>query len=168
MLLEAFQCHTVVKVLTWSSATINFTRASCSIEMENTGMVIPLHGQSCGQVSPTLGEGGGGSKESLCPSLIASWRVLNMYPTLKALRTAVTHQTCLVLWTWRKLANETNAKNAPKICWKIVLTWGIQTALAIHITQSQDYPYAKNEYKLVVAIYRTRMTILEQEMTADV
>jgi len=28
----------------------------------------------------------------------------------------VTHQTCLVLWTWRKLANETNAKNAPKIC----------------------------------------------------
>jgi len=29
---------------------------------------------------------------------------------------AVTHQTCLVLWTWRKLADETNAKNAPKIC----------------------------------------------------
>jgi len=28
----------------------------------------------------------------------------------------VTHQTCLVLWTWRKLADETNAKNAPKIC----------------------------------------------------
>jgi len=81
---------------------------------------------------------------------------------------AVTHQTCLVLWTWRKLADETNAKNAPKICWKIVLTWGIQTALAIHITQSQDYPYAKDEYKLIVAIYRTRMTILEQEMTADV
>ena len=24
----------------------------------------------------------------------------------------VTHQTCLVLWTWRKLADETNAKNA--------------------------------------------------------
>jgi len=62
----------------------------------------------------------------------------------------------------------TNAKNAPKICWKIVPTWGIQTALTIHIMQSQDYPYAKNEYKLVVAIYRTRMTILEQEMTADV
>jgi len=76
------------------------------------------------------------------------------------------HQTCLVLWTWRKLADETNAKNAPKICWKIVLTWGIQTALAIHITQSQDYPYVKNEYKLVVAIYRTRMTILMQEMNA--
>jgi len=34
--------------------------------------------------------------------------------------------------------------------------------------QSQDYPYAKNEYKLVVAIYRTRMTILEQEMTANI
>ena len=32
--------------------------------------------------------------------------------------------------------------------------------------QSQDYPYAKNEYKLVVAIYRTRMTILMQEMNA--
>jgi len=32
--------------------------------------------------------------------------------------------------------------------------------------QSQDYPYAKNEYKFVVAIYRTRMTILEQEMNA--
>jgi len=78
----------------------------------------------------------------------------------------VTHQTCLVLWTWRKLADETNVKNAPKICWKIVLTWGIQTALAIHITQSQDYPYAKNEYKIVVAIYRTRMTILMQEMNA--
>jgi len=31
-------------------------------------------------------------------------------------RVGVTHQTCLVLWTWRKLANETNAKNAPKIC----------------------------------------------------
>jgi len=30
--------------------------------------------------------------------------------------TVVMHQTCLVLWTWRKLANETNAKNAPKIC----------------------------------------------------
>ena len=29
---------------------------------------------------------------------------------------AVTHQTCLVLWTWRKLADETNVKNAPKIC----------------------------------------------------
>jgi len=28
----------------------------------------------------------------------------------------VTHQMCLVLWTWRKLADETNAKNAPKIC----------------------------------------------------
>jgi len=80
--------------------------------------------------------------------------------------TAVTHQMCLVLWTWRKLADETNAKNAPKICWKIVLTWGIQTALAIHITQSQDYPYAKNEYKLVIAIYRTRMTILMQETNA--
>jgi len=80
----------------------------------------------------------------------------------------VTHQTCLVLWTWRKLANETNAKNAPKICWKIVLTWGIQTALAIHITQSQDYPYAKNEYKLIVVIYRTRMTILMWEMNADI
>jgi len=83
-------------------------------------------------------------------------------------QSAVMHQTCLVLWTWRKLADETNAKNTPKICWKIVPTWGIQTALAIHITQSQDYPYAKNEYKLVVAIYRTRMTILEQEMTADI
>jgi len=82
--------------------------------------------------------------------------------------TSVMHQTCLVLWTWRKLANETNVKNAPKICWKIVLTWGIQTALTIHITQSQDYPYAKDEYKLVVAIYCTRMTILEQEMTADI
>jgi len=34
--------------------------------------------------------------------------------------------------------------------------------------QSQDYPYAKDEYKLVVAIYRTRMTILEQEMTANI
>jgi len=79
---------------------------------------------------------------------------------------AVMHQTCLVLWTWRKLADETNVKNAPKICWKIVPTWGIQTALAIHITQSQDYPYVKNEYKLVVAIYRTRMTILMQEMNA--
>jgi len=67
-----------------------------------------------------------------------------------------------------KVSRWTNAKNTPKICWKIVLTWGIQTALAIHITQSQDYPYAKNEYKLIVAIYRTRMTILEQEMTADV
>ena len=29
---------------------------------------------------------------------------------------AVTHQTCLVLWTWRKLADETNVKNTPKIC----------------------------------------------------
>jgi len=29
---------------------------------------------------------------------------------------AVTHQMCLVLWTWRKLADETNVKNAPKIC----------------------------------------------------
>ena len=82
--------------------------------------------------------------------------------------TVVMHQTCLVLWTWRKLADETNAKNAPKICWKIVLTWGIQTALAIRITQSQDYPYVKDEYKLVIAIYHTRMTILEQEMTANV
>jgi len=34
--------------------------------------------------------------------------------------------------------------------------------------QSQDYPYAKDEYKLIIAIYHTRMTILEQEMTADV
>ena len=33
-----------------------------------------------------------------------------------ATTTSVTHQTCLVLWTWRKLANETNVKNAPKIC----------------------------------------------------
>lgn len=106
MLLEAFQHHTVVKVLTWSSATINFTRALCSIEMENTGMVIPfflgswvsLHGQSCGWASPTLGEGGGGSEESLCPSLIASQRVLNMYPTLKALQTAsiCTDQLCFL------------------------------------------------------------------------
>jgi len=47
-----------------------------------------------------------------------------------------------------------------------VPTWGIQTALTIHITQSQDYPYAKNEYKLVIAIYCTRMTILIQEMNA--
>jgi len=60
----------------------------------------------------------------------------------------VTHQMCLVLWTWRKLADETNAKNAHKIC--------------------QDYPYAKDGYKLVIAIYRTRMTILEQGMNADV
>jgi len=35
---------------------------------------------------------------------------------------AVTHQTCLLLWTWRKLADETNVKNTPKICGKIVLT----------------------------------------------
>ena len=34
----------------------------------------------------------------------------------KVILPAVMHQTCLVLWTWRKLANETNAKNAPKIC----------------------------------------------------
>jgi len=95
-----------------------------------------------------------------------SWRRQNDLPW--TWQTAVTHQTCLVLWTWRKLANETNVKNTPKICWKIVPTWGIQTALAIHITQSQDYPYAKDEYKLIVAIYRTRMTILEQEMTADI
>ena len=67
-----------------------------------------------------------------------------------------------------KVSQWTIVKNAPKICWKIVPTWGIQTALAIHITQSQDYPYAKDEYKLVVAIYFTRMTILEQEMTANV
>jgi len=80
----------------------------------------------------------------------------------------VMHQTCLVLWTWRKLADETNVKIAPKICWKIVPTWGIQTALTIHIMQSQDYPYAKDEYKLVIAIYCTRMTILEQEMNANV
>jgi len=59
----------------------------------------------------------------------------------------VMHQTCLVLWTWRKLADETNAKNAHMI--------------------SQDYPYAKDEYKLIIAICRTRMTILEQEMNAD-
>jgi len=31
-------------------------------------------------------------------------------------RNVVMHQMCLVLWTWRKLADETNAKNAPKIC----------------------------------------------------
>jgi len=31
-------------------------------------------------------------------------------------RPGVTHQTCLVLWTWRKLADKTNAKNTPKIC----------------------------------------------------
>jgi len=80
----------------------------------------------------------------------------------------VMYQMCLILWTWRKLANETNVKNAHKICWKIVLTWGIQTALAIHITQSQDYPYAKNEYKLIVVIYRTRMTILMREMNANI
>jgi len=43
----------------------------------------------------------------------------------------------------------------------------MQTALAIHIMQSQDYPYSKNEYKLIVAIYHTRMTILEQEMNAN-
>jgi len=30
--------------------------------------------------------------------------------------TGVMHQMCLVVWTWRKLAEETNAKNAPKIC----------------------------------------------------
>jgi len=29
---------------------------------------------------------------------------------------SVMHQMCLVLWTWRKLADETNAKNTPKIC----------------------------------------------------
>ena len=28
----------------------------------------------------------------------------------------VIHQMCLILWTWRKLANEINVKNAPKIC----------------------------------------------------
>jgi len=33
--------------------------------------------------------------------------------------------------------------------------------------QNQDYPYAKNEYKLVVAIYRMRMTILMREMNAN-
>ena len=65
-----------------------------------------------------------------------------------------------------KVSQWTNAKNTPKICWKIVLTWGIQTALAIHIMQSQDYPYVKDEYKIIVAIYRTRMTILMQEMNA--
>ena len=32
--------------------------------------------------------------------------------------------------------------------------------------QSQDYPYVKDEYKIIVAIYRTRMTILMQEMNA--
>jgi len=65
-----------------------------------------------------------------------------------------------------KVSRWTNAKNTPKICWKIVPTWGIQTALTIHITQSQDYPYVKDEYKLIIAIYRTRMTILMQEMNA--
>jgi len=29
--------------------------------------------------------------------------------------------------------------------------------------QSQDYPYVKDEYKLIVDIYHTRMTILEQD-----
>ena len=28
----------------------------------------------------------------------------------------VMHQTCLILWTWRKLADEINVKNTPKIC----------------------------------------------------
>ena len=37
-------------------------------------------------------------------------------PPLTIYTDGVTHQTCLVLWTWRKLADETNAKNAPKIC----------------------------------------------------
>ena len=100
--------------------------------------------------------------------LCTAWHISSQPAPSVPLILGVMHQTCLVLWTWRKLADETNAKNAPKICWKIVPTWGIQTALAIHITQSQDYPYAKNDYKLVVAIYRTRMTILEQEMTANV
>jgi len=66
-----------------------------------------------------------------------------------------------------KVSPWTNVKNAPKICWKIVPTWGIQIALTIHIMQSQDYPYVKDEYKLVIAIYYTRMTILEQEMNAN-
>jgi len=106
----------------------------------------------CGVERSKLGQGAG-------YLLVLGW--VPKYMTI-SLWLAVTHQTCLVLWTWRKLADETNAKNAPKISWKIVLTWGIQTALAIHITQSQDYPYAKNEYKLIIVIYHTR-TIKKQK-----
>ena len=46
---------------------------------------------------------------------IVSWRCQGSYLTEGYLHD-VTHQTCLVLWTWRKLADETNVKNAPKIC----------------------------------------------------
>jgi len=116
---------------------------------EKTVLFLPLY-SICGRAKSTELKGSNDEKE--CPVQLRS----------------VTHQTCLVLWTWRKLADETNVKNAHKICWKIVPTWGIQTALAIHITQSQDYPYAKNEYKLVVVIYCTRMTILMREMNANV
>ena len=58
----------------------------------------------------------------------------------------VTHQTCLVLWTWRKLADETNVKNTHKIC--------------------QDYPYVKNEYNAHHSHLLHKKNILMQEMNA--
>jgi len=42
--------------------------------------------------------------------------VLKLEPDQVVKQFNVTHQTCLVLWTWRKLADETNVKNTPKIC----------------------------------------------------
>jgi len=45
-------------------------------------------------------------------TLAQMWESLQMAHQTRG----VMHQTCLVLWTWRKLADETNAKNAPKIC----------------------------------------------------
>ena len=76
---------------------------------------------------------------------------------------AVTHQMCLVLWTWRKLADELMQRTHPRSVERLSRLEGYrQPSLSISC-KVKDYPYAKNEYKLVVAIYRTRMTILEQE-----
>jgi len=52
----------------------------------------------------------------------------------------VTHQTCLVLWTWRKLADETNAKNTQDL---------LKDCPNLRDTDSPRYPYhAKSRLSL--------------------
>jgi len=58
-------------------------------------------------LSSLTGAEAGGHVWGMSSSLLQVLQVVIVSGAL----TGVTHQTCLVLWTWRKLADETNAKN---------------------------------------------------------
>jgi len=69
------------------------------------------------------------------------------------------HQTCLVLWTWRKLANETNAKNAHKICQDYPYVKNEYNAHHSHLSHKNDYPGARDDCQHLAVIPHTRTAV---------